>query len=211
MNTDQKPDPVLTGLIILFTIAIILIAGCTGSPEVRQDTAVTIQAPQGEAVTAPDVITGTPAVTAARKTAAQTPASQPSATVIPSGTSDPSEQAVPGGILIDSIRDITAGDSLVVSGRTSLPVGTDLIVQVVPVIMDKGIITGDFKSVEKSAVTKVVKGSANGNQYSVTFDTADLPQADHIVFVSEINDDISGSNSAPKGVKSSILFNVIGR
>jgi hypothetical protein len=201
MTPDRKPDPVLAGLAVLFTIAILLIAGCTGSPEVRQDAATTIQAPQSEHVTSPAVTSGTPAVTAP----------QPSVTGVPSGTPDPSERAVPNGILIDGIRDILVGDTLVVSGRTSLPVGTDLIVQVVPVTMAKGTLAGDFKTVEKSAMTKVVKGSANGNRFSVTFDTANLPLADHIVFVSEMNNDISDSNSAPKGVNSSILFNVIGR
>jgi len=97
-----------------------------------------------------------------------------------------------------------------VSGRTSLPVGTDLVVKVVPVTMDKGNIAGDFRNVEKNAVTKVVEGSANGNRYSVTFDTGNLLPADHIVSVSP-REGQAAEGTWPSGVNGSYMFAVIAR
>jgi hypothetical protein len=208
MKTDLKPGHVLVCLAVFFTIATIMIAGCTDSAEGRQDQTATIQDTQSGHATS-TAVTGTTPVQAPRKTALQTPTS--SATGVPAAASDPSERAVPNGILIDGIRDIPQGDSLVVSGRTSLPVGTDLIIKVVPVTMDKGKIDGDFGNLEKSAVTKVTGGSTNGNRFSVTFETGDLPAADHIVFVSDKNDEPADNSSKPVGITSSSVFNVIAR
>jgi hypothetical protein len=210
MKTDQKPNHMLVGLAVLFTIATLMIAGCTDSPEGRQDQAATIQATQS-VHTISTTVTRTTYFQAPRNTVLQTPTSPPSATVVPAAASGPSERGVPNGILIDGIRDITKGDPLVVSGRTSLPVGTDLIVKVVPVTIEKGKIAGDFGNLEKSAVTKVTGGSANGNRFSVTFQTEDLPATDHIVFVSDKNDEPAGSSSELVGITSSSVFNVIAR
>lgn len=210
MKTDLKPDHVLTCLAVFLTIAAMMIVGCTDSTDGRQVQTTSTQAEQSGHVTS-TVVTGTTSVPAPQKTALQTPTSRSSSTIVTTGTPDPSERAIPNGILINGIRDITKGDPLVVSGRTSLPVGTDLIVKIVPVKMDKGKITGDFGHLEKSTVTNVVGGSANGNRFSVTFETGDLPAADHIVFVSDKNDEPANSSSEPVGITSSSVFNIIAR
>ena len=210
MKTDLKPGHVLVCLAVVLTIAAMTIAGCTDSTEGLPDQTATLQAAQGGHETS-TIVTGTTSVPQSQKTTLQTPASQPSSTIVPSDTPDPSQRAFPNGILIDGIRDITQGDPLVVSGRTSLPVGTDLMVKVVPVKMDKGIIAGDFGNLVKSTVTKVVGGSANGNRFSVTFETGDLRAADYIVFVSDKNDEPAGSSSEPVGITSSSVFNIIAR
>jgi hypothetical protein len=210
MKTDLQPGHILIGLAVLFTIATMMIAGCTDSMDGHQNQTITAQDTQG-GHTNSTVAAGTPSAQVPRNTVLQTPPSTPSATGVPSAASDPSERAVPNGILIDSIRDVTQGEPLVVSGRTSLPVGTDLIVKVVPVSMDKGTIAGDFGNLEKSAVTKVTGGSTNGNRFSVTFETGDLPAADHIVFVSDKNDNPANSSSKPVGITSSSVFNIIAR
>ena len=201
MNPDQKPNPVLAGLAVLVTIAAIMTAGCTDSPESHQARALTTPETQAGQVTA--------AITATRTIPVRV--SQPPTTTVPADTSDPSERAIPSGILIDGIRDTTAGDPLVVSGRTSLPVGTELIVIVVPTIMESGKITGNFKNRELSTVTKVTAGAANGNRFSVTLDTGKLEPAEHILFVSDKNDEPADSTSEPVGITGSALFNIIGR
>jgi hypothetical protein len=201
VRPDKKPTPVFTGLAVLVTITALMIAGCTDSPESHQ----------GQTTTIPETQAGhmTPTMSLTRTIPVQV--SQPSTTIVPADTSDPSERAIPNGILIDGILDITKGDPLVVSGRTSLPVGTDLIVMVVPVTWAKGKIEGDFGNMEMSTVTKVVEGSANGNRFSVTFETGDLPAAEHIVFVSDKNDETADSSSEPSGVTGYSLFVVIAR
>jgi len=210
MKTNQRSGQVLACLAVLFTIATLMIAGCTDSTEGLPDQTVTIQAAQSERTTSA-IATGTTSARVSRNTVLQTPASQSSSTIVPTGTPDPSERAIPNGILIDGIRDITKGDPLIVSGRTSLPAGTDLIVKIVPVTRGTGIIAGDFGNLEKSAVTTVTGGSANGNRFSVTFETVDLPAAEHIVFVSDKNDEPTVSSSEPVGVTGSALFAVIAR
>lgn len=201
MRPDQKPNYVLAGLAVFVTIAALTIAGCTDSLESRQ----------GQALTLPETQAGhvTPPITATRTIPVQE--SQLSATTVPAVTSDPLERAIPNGILINGIRDVTAGDPLVVSGRTSLPVGTELIVIIVPATMESGKITGDFKNRELSAVTKVTAGGANGNRFSVTLDTGKLAPAEHILFVSDKSDEPAESTSEPVGVTGTVLFNIIGR
>ena len=105
-----------------------------------------------------------------------------------SGTADTSKSAdrtVAGGILIDPIYDTTAGDLLVVTGKTNLSAGTDLIVKVIPASMENSQIVGDYKNPEIEAVTKIVKGSGPNNLFSVSLDTRTLPLSDHIVTVSD--------------------------
>ncbi|MDD5024193.1 MAG: hypothetical protein WC295_08730 [Methanoregula sp.] len=212
MKTDQRLGYVFVCFAILITIATMMVIGCTDSAPNPQEQVTVSGGTSGEHSTASIGVTTKATVTPSpQKTVPQTPVSRPSTTKTPASTSDPSEQAIPNGIIIDSICDITAGDPLVVSGRTSLPPGTNLIVKVVPVTMNKGTIAGDFRNTEKSAVTKVTAGSANGDRFSITLETGNLPFAEHIVFVSDMDDEAAGSTSEPTGVTGSALFSVIGR
>ena len=121
-------------------------------------------------------------------------------------TSQRSDNAVAGGILIDPIHDTTAGDLLVVTGKTNLSVGTDLIVNVVPESMVNGRITGDYQNPEIAAVSKVVQGSGVNNRFSVSLDTRLLTPAEHIVTVSNGKDNTTGGT-----VTGSALFNIIAK
>lgn len=201
MKPDRKPSPLLAGFAVLITIMALMVAGCMDATESHQARAITTPETQARHVT--------PAITATRTIPVQV--SQHSTTTVPADTSDPSERGIPSGILINGIRDITAGDPLVISGRTSLPVSTELIVIVVPTTMESGKITGNFKNRELSAVTKVISGTANGNRFSVTLDTGNLEPAEHLLFVSDKNDEPADSTSDPVGITSSALFNIIGR
>ncbi len=125
------------------------------------------------------------------------------------GTSRPSDNAAPGGILIDAIRDTPAGDPLVVSGRTNLTAGTDLIVKVIPSSTDSARIASDYQNPEIAAVTKVVEGSGSGNRFSVSLDTGHLPVAEHIVLVSDVKGNAAGINSLPGSFTGSAMFNII--
>jgi hypothetical protein len=105
-----------------------------------------------------------------------------------SGTSDASQRtdrAVAGGILIDPIHDTTAGDLLIVTGKTNLSAGTNLTVKVVPVSTENSKIVGDYKNPEIEAMTKVIKGSGPNNLFSVSLDTRTLPISDHIIVITD--------------------------
>jgi hypothetical protein len=124
-------------------------------------------------------------------------------------TSQRPDHTVTGGILIDPIRDTSAGNLLMVTGRANLSVGTNLLVKVVPVSMQNGKITGDYQNPENAAVTKVVKGSGINNRFSVALDTRLLPPAEHMISVSNVKGNTAGIDSEPGSVTMSLLFNII--
>jgi len=125
------------------------------------------------------------------------------------GTSRLFDNVAAGGILIDAIRDTTAGDLLVVTGKTNLSVGTDLLVKVIPASMDNETIIRNYQNPENAAVIKVVKGSGINNRFSVPIDTRFFPPAEHIVFVSDVKGNAAGIDSVPSTFTGSALFNII--
>jgi hypothetical protein len=188
---------------ILAIIAILLITGCTSSGPQQQElkgeeqTAGTASAARTTTVSSPHQLSVQPTVLPSA-----------AATVMPD-PSDPFERGVPDGILIRGIREMTAGDPLVVSGRTSLPAGTNLIVRVVPVIMKNAKLVGDYSIVERSAETTVIQGSSNGNRFSVTIDTAGLSPAEHIASVTNAKDEAAPGGKEPSGVNGTVLFAIL--
>lgn len=125
------------------------------------------------------------------------------------GTPQNPDHTVADGILIDPIRDTIQGDPLVVSGKTNLSAGTDLLVQVVPVSLQQGKITGDYQHPENRVMIKVVQGSDLNNLFSVSLDTRHLPLADHIVTVSNMEGNAPGINSKMGSITGSEVFNII--
>jgi hypothetical protein len=125
------------------------------------------------------------------------------------GTSQSSDLTVAGGILIDPIRDTTAGKLLQVTGKTNLSAGTDLIVKVIPASMNSETIINNYQNPENAAVIKVVKGSGINNRFSVTLDTRLLPLKDHIITVSNIDGAAAGIDSRPGTLTGSAMFNII--
>jgi len=196
---------------LIMTLAVLAVAGCADYTQGPRDEApVTGEIQSGRHTAGVTITTGTIIAPSPQKVLPQAPVPPSSAAAATARIPDPSERAVPHGILIGGIRDITLGEPLVVSGRTSLPVGTSLTVKVVPVITDKEKIAGDFRNVEMSTVTKVVEGSTNGNRFSVTLETADLLPEDYIVSVSP-RDDWAADNTGPSGINGSYAFAVIAR
>ena len=124
-------------------------------------------------------------------------------------TSDSPDDAVAAGIIIDPIRDTTAGQLLKVTGSTDLPVGTDLIIKVIPASVDNATIIRDYRNPENAAVVKVMKGTGKNNRFSFSLDTRFLPPAQHIIFVSGMRDAAAGIDAEPAGWTGSALFNII--
>jgi hypothetical protein len=114
------------------------------------------------------------------------------------------DASVVNGIVIDPIPDTTAGTPLAVTGKTSLPIGTDLNVKVVPASTDTETILRNYQNPEKSAEITVVKGDGTDNHFSVTLDTRNLSRDAHIIVVSS-----TGSGSGDSGWTGSAIFNII--
>ena len=92
------------------------------------------------------------------------------------------------------------------TGRTSLPAGTDLIVKVVPASTDTETFLSDYQNPEKSTEINVVKGDGTDNRFSVTLDTWALSPAEHIIVVSSKG---SGTGSDDSGWTGSAIFNIL--
>ena len=103
------------------------------------------------------------------------------------GTGQPKSDTSLPGIFINPISDVTAGDSLVVSGTTNLPAGSKFRVSVIPES------STDYEHPELAATISAVKGSAAGNLFSATLATRDLPRGEHILIVSADDADATGT------------------
>jgi len=125
------------------------------------------------------------------------------------GTSRSSDHVVAGGILIDPIHDTTAGDLLLVTGKTNLSVGTPLIVKVIPDSMDNESIRRNYQNPEIAAETHVVKGSGPNNLFSVSLDTRSLLPAEHLLLISDVKGNATGTGSEPGSFTGSALFNIL--
>lgn len=127
-----------------------------------------------------------------------------SATGKPSALSAASGTSAVNGIVIDPVPDTPQGTSLTVTGKTSLPAGTDLIVKVVPASTDTETFLRNYQNPEKSTEITVVKGDGTDNRFSVTLDTVTLSPAEHIIVVSS-----TGSGSGDNGWTGSAIFNIL--
>lgn len=126
-----------------------------------------------------------------------------------SGSTKDSSTTADYGILIDPIPDTIAGTALTVTGKTSVPVGSDLLVRVVPESSDTATFLRDCDNPEISSHIKVVKGDGSDNRFSVTFDTGNLSPKEHIILISTTKDDATGSSSGSKGWTGSSIFNIL--
>jgi hypothetical protein len=113
------------------------------------------------------------------------------------------------GIVIDPIPDTTAGTPLTVTGKTSLPAGTDLSVKVIPVSQDTVTIMKNLQNPERTATIKVVTGNGTDNTFSVTLDTRNLSPSEHIIVVSGEGGSASGTASGSGGWTGTAIFNIL--
>jgi len=114
------------------------------------------------------------------------------------------------GIVIDPISDTIQGTPLTVTGSTSLPTGTALLVKVVPASTDTATFLHDYQNPEKSTEITVAKGDKTNNRFSVTLDTSGFSVRDHIIVISTMDDTATGSAaSGSGGWTGSAIFNII--
>ena len=125
------------------------------------------------------------------------------------GSSTTVGTAAETGIAIDPIPDTTAGTPLTVTGKTSLPAGTDLSVKVIPVSRDTVTIMKNLQNPERTATINVVTGNGTDNTFSVTLDTRNLSPSEHIIVVSGEDGNASGTASGSGGWTGTAIFNIL--
>jgi hypothetical protein len=126
------------------------------------------------------------------------------------GSSTTTDTSGVNGIVIDPISDTIQGTPLTVTGSTSLPTGTALLVKVVPASTDTVTFLRDYQNPEKSTEITVAKGDKTNNRFLVTLDTHGLSLRDHIIVISTMNDTATGSAaSGSGGWTGTAIFNII--
>jgi len=108
-------------------------------------------------------------------------------------TGDPNFNTSIPAVFINPFDDVTAGDSLIVTGTTNVPAGARFQVSVVPAE------NPDFKHPEIETTISAFRGSGTANLFSVTLPTKALPPGQHIIAVSAYDYETTGT----------ILFTVV--
>jgi hypothetical protein len=99
------------------------------------------------------------------------------------------------------------GDQFLITGTTSLPVGTSLIWQVIP---STGTVPAalDMNTHGIMANNQVTKGDGAENRVSLAVDTADHPPGEYIVIVGEMKGDMATGDIRIGDLVGSSLFNL---
>jgi hypothetical protein len=111
-------------------------------------------------------------------------------------------------ILINAIGDKKAGGQFLITGTTSLPVGTNIIWQIIP---ESGTPkTSIDMTAEKGIMANngVTKGDGTSNRVSLAVDMDGFPAGNYLVLVSEMRGDMSAGNITAGDLTGSALFTV---
>jgi hypothetical protein len=109
-------------------------------------------------------------------------------------------------ILLNAIGDRNAGDQFLITGTTSLPVGTNLLWQVIP---ESGTPRTEIDMNATSGIMAnngVTKSSGTANRVSLAVDTGSLLPGNYIVLVSEMKGDPASGNVTTGDLTGSALF-----
>lgn len=116
-------------------------------------------------------------------------------------------------ISVDPAGPNYVGDSVIITGKTNLPVGSEILVEVNPASFEPssgpGRESAGFFSKEFTGVmgTVAVTGGSNGiNSYSFPFETKNLKSMDYVVVVSTLQGDLSKGEIIKGDVSGKIEF-----
>jgi hypothetical protein len=184
MNTMRENlfVPATTCLVLLITFTILLTAGCTDSAPGQQGQVTIAHETQPEnpdaAITVRIRTTTAPVP---QETSAHAPATQKTKGPAPAtGSSD-------GVILLDPIGDVYDGQEYLITGTTSLPVGTELLLQLMP---DTGIPpNGTDKNAiggSSSGTASITKGDGTSNRIRMEGSMGGQPSGKWVALLGEM-------------------------
>jgi hypothetical protein len=177
MKTQQKSGHWLICLVLLITIVILAVAGCTESATGQQGQMTTTGEKQSENAAAKTTVT-------IRTTSAmvQPPAAHPAP--------DP---VLPGAVItFDRVGEKKTGDSLLITGTTSLPAGTNLFWQI---RQDTGIPPAGIDMSSRMGImanNQVIKGAGSSNLVALAVDAKDtknLVEGNYVALVVSLKGD----------------------
>lgn len=108
-------------------------------------------------------------------------------------------------ISLNPVGERHAGDQFLVTGATSLPVGTDVIWQVIPgVSAHDSVNTGIFTSIMANSI--VTRGNGGENRVSFAMDTASLQPGVYTITVSTVDGDLWDGDHTSGNITESMEF-----
>jgi hypothetical protein len=124
------------------------------------------------------------------------------------GTEEAVQPAITGDdyILINAIGDRKVGEQFLITGTTSLPVGTNIIWQVIP---ESGTPKTSIDMTAENGIMAnngVTKGEGTSNRVSLAVDMDGFPAGNYIVLVSEMKGDMQAGNITTGDLTGSALF-----
>jgi hypothetical protein len=96
-------------------------------------------------------------------------------------------------VYINPIDNVTAGDTVIVTGTTSVPPGSAFLVTIIPESMDETTIRTNVLNPQFSTKVSAVRGSSTTNLFSVPVPTRGLAPGQYILFVSAEKYEVTGS------------------
>jgi hypothetical protein len=109
-------------------------------------------------------------------------------------------------ISVDPVSDKNVGDVVTITGKTSFPVGTELLIETDPASYKDQTGTGSGVFSGASGTVTVTKGSGIVNTWSWPLDTSTFQPMDYLVSVSSVKGDISKGNFAKGDTSASTTF-----
>jgi hypothetical protein len=120
-------------------------------------------------------------------------------------------------ISVDPIGDKNAGDSIILTGKTSLPAGTEILVQVYSASYESGsgtttdpktgTVSGEFSGATGTAT--VVKGTGNVNTWATPLDTKTFKTGEYLVTADSLKGDISKGDYTKGDISGTTKFTLL--
>jgi len=120
-------------------------------------------------------------------------------------------------ISVDPIGDKNAGDSIILTGKTSLPAGTEILVQVYSACYESGsgtttdpktgTVSGEFSGA--TGTVTVVKGTGNVNIWSTPIETKTFKTGEYVVTADSLKGDISKGDYTKGDISGATKFTLL--
>jgi len=109
-------------------------------------------------------------------------------------------------ITVDPVSNKNIGDAVTVTGKTSLPTGTELLIEAYPASFKDQTGTGSGVFSGATGTVTVAKGSGIVNTWSWPLDTSKLTSGEYLISVSSVTGDLAKGNFARGDLSASTTF-----
>ena len=109
-------------------------------------------------------------------------------------------------ISVDPVSDKNVGDQFIINGKTNLPAGTELIVEVYPAVYEDKTGTGSGEFTGATGTVTITGGTDGPNTWSFPLDTKTFKPMEYLVSVSSVTGDLSKGDYTKGDISGSTKF-----